>query len=109
MPELNPADKAVLVALLKQTIFSDPFPLSPRVTRLKELVAKLDPEAARPSVAQRISLGLRRLPPRPLRGQPRAAPRETAARSSVRPTVRGWLRSVEMRPATDVGSCASPS
>ena len=66
-------------------------------------------EAARPSVAQRISLGLRRLPPRPLRGQPRAAPRETAARSSVRPTVRGWLRSVEMRPATDVGSCASPS
>ena len=50
MPELDSADKAVLVALLKQTIFSDPFPLSPRVKRLKELVAKLDPEAARPSV-----------------------------------------------------------
>ena len=50
MPDLDPADKAVLVALLKQTIFSDPFPLSPRVRRLKGLVAKLDPVAAQPAV-----------------------------------------------------------
>jgi len=44
MPDLDPADTAVLIALLKQTIFGDPFPLSPRVKRLNELVAKLDPE-----------------------------------------------------------------
>ena len=50
MPELDPADKSVLVALLKQTISSDPFPLSPRVKRLKDLVAKLNPDAAPPAV-----------------------------------------------------------
>jgi hypothetical protein len=42
-PELDDADKAVLVALLHQVIAADPVPLSPRVNRLREILGKLDP------------------------------------------------------------------
>jgi hypothetical protein len=42
-PELDDADKAVLIAPLKQTIFGDPFPLSLWVQRLRGILAKLDP------------------------------------------------------------------
>jgi hypothetical protein len=47
-PELDEADRAVIVALLKQTIFNDPFPLSPRVQRLRGTLAKLAPPPLRP-------------------------------------------------------------
>ena len=46
--ELDDADRAVLIALLKQTIAADPFPRSPRVHRLRVILAKLDPLAGRP-------------------------------------------------------------
>ena len=47
-PDLTDADRAVIVALLKQTIAADPFPLSPRVERLRGILAKLEPSVARP-------------------------------------------------------------
>jgi hypothetical protein len=40
---LDDADRAVLVALLRQTIAADRFPMSPRVTRLREIRHKLEP------------------------------------------------------------------
>jgi len=43
MPELDDADKAVLIALLKVTIAADRFPMSPRIRRFKAILAKLDP------------------------------------------------------------------
>jgi len=48
MPELDDADKAVLIALLKVTIAADRFPMSPRIRRFKAILAKLDPPAPRP-------------------------------------------------------------
>ena len=47
-PELDDADLAVLVALLKQTIAADPLPLSPRIRQLRAILAKLEPSASRP-------------------------------------------------------------
>jgi hypothetical protein len=47
-PELDDADKAVLVALLHQVIAADPVPLSPRVNRLREILGKLEPAVAQP-------------------------------------------------------------
>jgi hypothetical protein len=41
--DFTDGEKAALIALLKQTIFGDPFPLSPRVQRLRGILAKLDP------------------------------------------------------------------
>jgi len=43
MPELDDADKAVLIALLKATIAADRFPMSPRIRRLQRVLDKLDP------------------------------------------------------------------
>ena len=43
MPELNEADKAVLIGLLKATIAGDRYPLSPRLRTLKRVLDKLDP------------------------------------------------------------------
>jgi len=42
MPELDDADKAILIALLKATIAADRYPLSPRVRALKRVLDKLD-------------------------------------------------------------------
>ncbi len=48
MPELDVADKAILVELLRETIERDRFPFSPRNKSLKAVLAKLDPPAPRP-------------------------------------------------------------
>jgi hypothetical protein len=39
-------DVAVIVRFLRGTIAADPCPLSPRIKRLKTLLAKLDPPSA---------------------------------------------------------------
>jgi hypothetical protein len=44
VPNLDDADRAELARILRQAIDRDRFPLSPRVQRWKELLAKLDPE-----------------------------------------------------------------
>ena len=50
MPQnLSDADCAELARLLRQTIGADPYPLSPRVQRWRELLAKLDPSGTVPS------------------------------------------------------------
>ena len=46
-PDLTDDDKAVLVERLRETIERDRFPLSPKVKRLKAVLAKLDPPAPR--------------------------------------------------------------
>jgi hypothetical protein len=40
-PDLTDDDKAILVELLRETIEHDRFPLSPRVKRLRGILAKL--------------------------------------------------------------------
>lgn len=45
--DLTHDDKAVLVALLRETIAADRFPMSPRIRSLKAILAKLDPPAPR--------------------------------------------------------------
>jgi hypothetical protein len=45
--ELSDADITILADLLKRTIDDDRYPLSPRVTRLREILAKLRPEPVR--------------------------------------------------------------
>ena len=47
-PDLTDDDKAALVKLLRQTIAVDPFPVSPRVKRLRAILHKIDPQPARP-------------------------------------------------------------
>jgi hypothetical protein len=47
--ELDDADRAALIALLKQTIAADPFPLSARSRTFKAIIAKLDPPPRKPS------------------------------------------------------------
>jgi hypothetical protein len=44
--DLTDDDKAILVELLRETIDRDRFPLSPKVKRLKAVLAKLDPSPA---------------------------------------------------------------
>jgi hypothetical protein len=46
-PDLTDDDKAILAALLRETIAADRFPLSPRVKSFKAILAKLDPPAPR--------------------------------------------------------------
>jgi len=46
--ELDDAEKAALIAELKRIIASDPFPMSPRIRKLRAILAKLAPPAARP-------------------------------------------------------------
>jgi hypothetical protein len=48
MPELDDADKAILIELLRETIERDRFPLSPHIKSLKAILAKLNPPAPRP-------------------------------------------------------------
>jgi hypothetical protein len=49
-PDLDDADKAVLIALLYQVIAADPVPLSARVQRLRAILAKLEPPPPPPSI-----------------------------------------------------------
>jgi hypothetical protein len=46
-PDLPDDDKAIRANLLRETIERDRFPLSPRVRRLRAILAKLDPPAPR--------------------------------------------------------------
>jgi hypothetical protein len=48
MRELDDADKAILIELLRETIERDRFPLSPHIKSLKAILAKLNPPAPRP-------------------------------------------------------------
>jgi hypothetical protein len=43
---LDPQDRADLARFLREAIEADRYPLSPRVRRLKELLAKVDPAPA---------------------------------------------------------------
>jgi hypothetical protein len=43
---LTPQDRADLARFLREAIEADRYPLSPRVRRLKELLAKIDPAPA---------------------------------------------------------------
>jgi hypothetical protein len=45
-PNLTNDDVAVITRLLRDTIAADPYPLSPRIKRLKAILAKFDPSAA---------------------------------------------------------------
>ncbi len=47
-PDLTGDDKSALIELLRETIERDRFPLSPKVKRLKAILAKLAPPASRP-------------------------------------------------------------
>jgi hypothetical protein len=50
-PELDETDKAVLVALLRQVIATDPVPLSARVNRLPAILGKLESPVAQPPLS----------------------------------------------------------
>ena len=47
-PDLSPEDRAAIAALLRDTIAADRFPLSPRITRMRAILDKLEPPAAPP-------------------------------------------------------------
>jgi hypothetical protein len=49
LPDLVPEEYAEVVRLVRAAIDSDRYPLSPRAKRLKSILAKLDPEAERPT------------------------------------------------------------
>jgi hypothetical protein len=51
LDDLNDEDIEVLVRLLRDGIHADRYPLSPRVTVLKEILSKLRPEPARPAAS----------------------------------------------------------
>jgi hypothetical protein len=48
-PDLAPEEYAEIVRLVRSAIDGDRYPLSVRAKRLKSILAKLDPEAERPS------------------------------------------------------------
>ena len=46
--DLSDDDKAALVALVRETIAADRFPLSPRIRQLRVILDKLEPAPPRP-------------------------------------------------------------
>jgi hypothetical protein len=48
MPELDEEELLELRILLRHTVATNPYPLSPRVRRLRAILDKLDPQPARP-------------------------------------------------------------
>jgi hypothetical protein len=46
--DLADADKAALIELLRETIAADRYPLSPRIRKLRAILAKLEPVPPRP-------------------------------------------------------------
>jgi hypothetical protein len=46
--DLADADKAALIELLRETIAADRYPLSPRIQKLRAILAKLAPPPPRP-------------------------------------------------------------
>jgi hypothetical protein len=49
LPDLAPEEYAEIVSLVRAAIESDAYVLSPRVKRLKSILAKLAPQAERPT------------------------------------------------------------
>ena len=49
---LTADERATLTKLVRDNIAADPYPLSPRIGRLKTLLAKLDPSAVAQAVAE---------------------------------------------------------
>jgi hypothetical protein len=49
---LTADERATLTKLVCDTIAADPYPLSPRIGRLKSLLAKLDPNAPTQAAAE---------------------------------------------------------
>ena len=49
LPDLAPEEYAEIVRLVRSAIDGDGYPLSSRIKRLKSTLAKLDPEAERPT------------------------------------------------------------
>jgi hypothetical protein len=47
-PELDDAEQVALAAELRRVIAVDPFPLSPRIRKLRTILAKLEAPAPRP-------------------------------------------------------------
>jgi hypothetical protein len=43
LPDLDDAEEAALIDLLRQTIAADRFPLSPRIRTLRVILARLEP------------------------------------------------------------------
>jgi hypothetical protein len=68
---LDDAEKAALAALLRQVIAADPFPMSPRIRRLRAILDELEPPAARPQPFPG---------PRCIAAKPRAAQEAAAGR-----------------------------
>ncbi len=50
LPDLAPEEYVEIVRLVRAAIDSDPYVLSPRVKRLKSILAKLDPASAEGTV-----------------------------------------------------------
>ena len=46
--DLDDTDKSALADLLREVIASDRYPLSPRIKRLRAILAKLEPPQRRP-------------------------------------------------------------
>ena len=46
--DLTDAERAELTAVLREKIAADPYPLSPRIRRLRRILDKLEPPPARP-------------------------------------------------------------
>jgi hypothetical protein len=61
-PNLTDEHRAYLARFLREAIAADRYPLSPRVRRLKKLLAKIDPAAGRDAVTSAEAAG------RPQRG-----------------------------------------
>ena len=61
MPAMNlnltDDERAALTKLVRDNIAADPYPLSPRVQRLKALLAKLDPAPQRRSPTRQLGHG----------------------------------------------------
>ena len=66
-PDLDDAEKAALIAELKQTIAADPFPLSPCIRTLRAIVDKLEPPEPRPAIYPRIEVRFTTSPSTPPR------------------------------------------
>jgi hypothetical protein len=49
LPDLTPEEDAEVLRPVRSAIDGDRYPLSPRSKRLKSILAKLDPEAERPT------------------------------------------------------------
>ena len=76
-PNLDPDDYRDIAQLLRETIAADPYFMSPRIKRLKAILAKLDPESSERKA-------LPPLPPRKPAGEPSLALRKLNRRRTAR-------------------------